>query len=185
MEQFDQNLETIVLGGGCFWCTEAIFKSVNGVKNVESGYSGGKVPNPTYEQICSGNTGHAEVIKVELDPTIVSLRNILVIFFASHDPTTMNRQGNDVGPQYRSVIFYSNNKQKEEAEKIIGEIENSSSSGGKVVTEVKVLENYYPAENYHRDYFKRNPDKAYCQIIINPKLEKVQKEYAELFGNSK
>ncbi len=183
MEKDDtQKLDTIVLGGGCFWCTEAVFKMMKGVKSVEPGYAGGIDPNPTYDEVCTGTTGHAEVVKIEYDPNVAALRNILTVFFASHDPTTLNRQGNDIGTQYRSVIFYENEGQKKEAEKIISEIDASSPLGGKVVTEVKSLDKFYPAEDYHKDYFERNPDRAYCQLVINPKLEKVQKEFADLLN---
>lgn len=172
--------ETIVLGGGCFWCTEAVFTSLKGVLSVAPGYAGGTMANPTYEAICTGTTGHAEVIRIEYDPSVIALRDILTVFFATHDPTTLNRQGNDVGTQYRSTIFYTNDNQKQEAEQMIREIDASSKDGGPVVTEVKPLDIFYPAEEYHKNYFERNPDKAYCQIVINPKVEKVQKEFAQL-----
>ncbi len=171
---------SVVFGGGCFWCTEAIFKMLKGVKSVIPGYAGGDAPNPTYEQVCTGTTGHAEVIRVEYDPAVIPFRNLLTVFFASHDPTTLNRQGNDVGPQYRSAIFYSNEEQKAESEKFIQELGTSSPEGGTIVTEVKPLNIFYPAEEYHCNYFEKNPDKAYCQLVINPKLEKVQKEFADL-----
>ena len=172
--------EIAVFGGGCFWCTEAVFKMLKGVMSVEPGYSGGAMPDPTYEQICNGNTGHAEVVKIEYDPTLVKYRTLLTIFFASHDSTTLNRQGSDVGTQYRSVIFYTTEQQREEALKFIEELNNSSEEGSPVVTEVTPLEKFYPAENYHRDYYARNKDQQYCQVIIAPKLQKVQKEFAEL-----
>ncbi len=178
-----ENIKTIVLAGGCFWCTEAVFKSLKGVVSVLPGYANGNASagrTPTYEEVCTGKTGFAEVIKIEYDPSILKLRDILTVFFASHDPTTLNRQGNDVGTQYRSGVFYTNDEQKNETQKIITEIESSSKEGGRVVTEVVPLDAFYPAEEYHRDYFERNPDKAYCQIIINPKLEKIQKEFAAL-----
>jgi peptide-methionine (S)-S-oxide reductase len=175
-----ENKETIVFGGGCFWCTEAIFKTLKGVLSVEPGYAGGTVPNPTYEQICTGTTGHAEVIKVDYDPEKIKVRDLMTVFFATHDPTTLDRQGNDVGTQYRSVIFYSNENQKSEAERMIAEIDASSSEGGPVVTQVEPLVQFYPAEEYHKDYFARNPEKAYCQIVINPKVHKVQEKFAAL-----
>lgn len=172
--------ETIVFGGGCFWCTEAVFKMLTGVLSVEPGYTGGTTISPTYEQICTGTTGHAEVIKVEYDPQKINPRVLMTVFFATHDPSQLNRQGNDVGTQYRSAIFYTTNEQKIEAEKMITEIDASSLEGASVVTEVTPLDVFYPAEEYHRDYFERNPDKGYCQIVINPKVEKVQKEFAQL-----
>lgn len=177
------NTESIVFGGGCFWCTEAVFKSLKGVESVMPGYAGGSVPTPTYEQVCSGTTGHAEVIKIDYDPSQVKLRDLFTVFFATHDPTTPNRQGNDVGTQYRSIILYTNDTQKTEAEKFIKEIDTSA-TGNPVVTEIVPLEVFYPAEDYHRDYFARNPDRAYCQVVINPKLEKVQKQFAELLKSN-
>ncbi len=172
--------ETIVFGGGCFWCTEAVFKMMKGVVSVLPGYSGGKNPNPTYEQICSGNTGHAEVVKIEYNSDIVKFRDLLTIFFGSHDPTTLNRQGNDVGTQYRSVIFYTNNEQKKESEDFIKEINKSNKVGSPIVTEVQPLDKFYEAENYHKNYFENNQSNPYCEVIINPKLEKVQKRFANL-----
>lgn len=172
--------ETIVFGGGCFWCTEAVFKMIKGVSSVVPGYSGGTVPNPTYEQVSSGNTGHAECTKVDYDPSQVSFRNLLTVFFGSHDPTTLNRQGNDTGTQYRSVIFYTTESQKEEIEKYIKEINDSNELGRAIVTEVLPLGEFYEAEDYHKDYFANNPGNPYCSIVINPKLEKVQKEFREL-----
>lgn len=173
-------METIVFGGGCFWCTEAVFKMLKGVISVEPGYAGGTVANPTYEQICTGKTGHAEVIKIVYDPSLIQARDLMTVFFATHDPSQLNRQGNDVGTQYRSSIFYTTPDQKTDAEKMIAEIDSSSNEGGKVVTEVVPLDVFYPAEDYHKDYFARNPEKAYCQIVINPKVEKVQQKFAEL-----
>ena len=175
-----KNLETAVFGGGCFWCTEAIFKELRGVATVLPGYAGGTKPNPTYDEVCSGQTGHAEVIKIEFDPTKIKYTDLLTVFFGSHDPTTINRQGNDVGTQYRSVIFYTTPDQKVEAEKFIEELNTSSKEGKPIVTEVKPLEKFYEAENYHKDYYARNRSATYCELIINPKLEKVQKQFAEL-----
>jgi len=169
-----------VFGGGCFWCTEAVFKMLKGVSLVEPGYAGGTTENPTYEEVSGGNTGHAEVIYIEYNPEEVSYRDLLTVFFASHDPTTVNRQGNDVGTQYRSVIFYTSDEQKKEAEEFIKEINESSASGDMVVTELEPLGKFYKAENYHKDYFENNPEQAYCQVIINPKLDKVKKEFASL-----
>ncbi|MBP9701705.1 MAG: peptide-methionine (S)-S-oxide reductase MsrA [Candidatus Pacebacteria bacterium] len=165
-------MKTIYFGGGCFWCTEAVFKMLKGVTKVLPGYMGGTVPNPTYEQVCGGKTGHAEVVLVEYDPNIIKLEDLLIVFFASHDPTTKNRQGNDVGTQYRSVIFYQD--QKEEIEKFVKEL------GIPAVTELAPAGTFYEAENYHHDYFATHPENPYCEIIINPKLEKVQKKFANL-----
>ena len=175
-----QNLQTIVFGGGCFWCTEAVFNMLRGVVSVEPGYTGGSTAKPTYESVCTGTTGYAEVIKIEYDPTQINARDLMTVFFATHDPTQLNRQGNDVGTQYRSVIFYSTSEQKSEAQKMIAEIDVSSSEGGKVVTEVTPLGEFYPAEDYHKNYFEKNPDRAYCQLVVNPKVEKVQQKFAEL-----
>jgi peptide-methionine (S)-S-oxide reductase len=172
--------EIAVFGGGCFWCTEAVFKMMKGVSSVEPGYAGGTTKNPTYEQVSLGKTGHAEVTKVEYDPSLVSFENLLTVFFASHDPTTLNRQGNDVGSQYRSAVFYTTPEQKKKTEDFIKEINKSHKSGAPVVTEVEPLDVFYPAENYHKDYFARNPENPYCQLVINPKLEKVQKKFADL-----
>ena len=178
------NIQTIVFAGGCFWCTEAVFKSLKGVMSVQSGYTGGTTANPTYEQICTGTTGHAEVIKIEYDPSQIDAKTLMTVFFATHDPSQLNRQGNDVGTQYRSAIFYTTPAQKEQAEAMIKEIDASSADGGKVVTEVTPLGAFYPAEEYHQDYFARNPDKAYCQIVINPKVAKVQEKFAQLLKNN-
>ena len=165
-------MKTIYFGGGCFWCTEAVFKMLKGVSKVLPGYMGGAVTNPTYEQVCSGKTGHAEVVLVEYDPNIIKLEDLLTVFFASHDPTTKDRQGNDVGTQYRSVIFYQD--QKEEIEKFVKEL------GIPAVTELAPVGTFYETENYHHDYFATHPENPYCEIIINPKLEKVQKKFANL-----
>lgn len=165
-------MEIAIFGGGCFWCTEAVFKILRGVKTVMPGYAGGKIENPTYHQVSAGMTGHAEVIKIEFDPAEISYENLLTVFFASHDPTTANRQGNDVGTQYRSIILYTNEKQKGVAEKLIKELG--------AVTELKPFEKFYEAEDYHRDYYASNPGNQYCELVINPKLEKVQAKFAEL-----
>ena len=172
--------EIIVFGGGCFWCTEAIFKMLKGVQSVLPGYAGGETENPTYDEVYGGNTGHAEVVQIEYDPELVNFRDLLTVFFGSHDSTTLNRQGNDVGTQYRSVVFYTTPVQEMEVKKFIEEINNSNSEGGKVVTEVEPLKKFYKAENYHEDYFAKNPNNSYCQIIINPKLKKVQEKFANL-----
>lgn len=172
--------EVAVFGGGCFWCTESVFKMMKGVSVVKPGYSGGSLVNPTYEQVSGGQTGHAEVIYIEYDPAQVSYDALLTVFLGSHDPTTLNRQGADVGTQYRSVIFYTTPGQKAIAEGMIVDMNNSSKFGDPVITEVMPFETFYEAENYHHDYFTNHPENRYCQIVINPKLEKVQKEFAEL-----
>ena len=166
-------METAVFGGGCFWCTEAVFKMLKGVQKVLPGYSGGTKEDATYEKVSTGKTRHAEVTYVEYNPKDISYHNLLTVFFASHDPTIVNRQGNDIGPQYRSVIFYSTPEQKIEAEEFISEIEGA-------VTELETLTEFYEAEDYHQDYFRKNQNAPYCQIIINPKLEKVQQQFSKL-----
>ncbi len=176
--------EVAVFGGGCFWCTEAVFKLLKGVVSVTPGYAGGKKPNPTYEEVSGGGTGHAEVTRIEFDPAKVSFRTLLTVFFATHDPTTLNRQGSDIGTQYRSIILYATPAQKEEAEAFIREIEESTTRGGHVVTEVQPLTMFYEAENYHKDYFTRNPDKAYCELVISPKVEKVQQAFGKLLKDN-
>jgi peptide-methionine (S)-S-oxide reductase len=170
--------ETIVLGGGCFWCTEAVFDRVQGVVDVESGYSNGETINPSYEQVCTGRTGHAEVVRLEFDPQQITLREILEIFFVVHDPTTLNRQGNDAGTQYRSGIYFANDAQKQVAQEVIREIEASKTYRSPIVTEVKPLANYSAAEAYHQDYFLNNPNQGYCAFVVGPKVEKFQKTFA-------
>ncbi|MDM0068295.1 peptide-methionine (S)-S-oxide reductase MsrA [Variovorax sp. J31P207] len=170
--------ETIVLGGGCFWCTEAVFDRVQGVLDVESGYSNGQTVNPSYEQVCTGRTGHSEVVKVTFDPAEISLHEILEIFFVVHDPTTLNRQGNDVGTQYRSGIYYLDAAQKQVAEDVIREIGESKTYRSPIVTEVEPLANYSAAEAYHQDYFLNNPNQGYCAFVVGPKVEKFQKTFA-------
>lgn len=177
-----KNEEVIVFGGGCFWCTEAVFKMLKGVSSVMPGYAGGTIENPTYEEVSSGTTGHAEAVQIIYNPGVVRLRDLLTVFFASHDPTTMNRQGNDVGTQYRSVIFITNEDQKREVEDFIKELNNSSVEGKLIVTELKQLERFHDAETYHQDYYKKNSQAAYCELVINPKLEKVQKQFAGLLN---
>ncbi|MFA6459358.1 MAG: peptide-methionine (S)-S-oxide reductase MsrA [Candidatus Paceibacterota bacterium] len=174
------NHEIAVFGGGCFWCTEATFTMLKGVISVVPGYTGGKSINPTYDEVSTGQTGHVEVIKIVFDPSIVSYADLLTVFFNTHDPTTLNRQGNDVGTQYRSVIFYANEAQKYEAEHLVKELNEKHAYGKDVVTEVVSLANFYEAEEYHRDYFKNHPGDAYCSIVIAPKLEKMQKRFADL-----
>ncbi len=163
--------ETIVLGGGCFWCMEAVFRRVPGVVNVVPGYAGGHKPNPTYEEVCTGTTGHAEVVKIEFDSNAISLQEILEIFFHAHDPTTPNRQGNDIGPQYRSIILYTSQEQISVIEKALKKAEQLWQKP--VVTEIKPLDRFWVAEEYHHNYFEKNPDKPYCQVVIKPKVEKL------------
>jgi len=172
--------EIAIFGGGCFWCTEAVFEELKGVVSVIPGYSGGTLPSPSYEQVSSGKTGHAEVTKIEFDPSQISFKDLLLVFFATHNPTTPNRQGNDVGTQYRSIILYTNEKQREEAEKFIKELDNSEPNGKPVVTEVKPFTKFYEAENYHRQYYLKNKNQPYCQVVIEPKVDKLQKEFANL-----
>ncbi len=175
-----KNKEEVTLGAGCFWCVEAIFQRVKGVLHVEAGYSGGTVENPTYEQVCTGNTGHAEVIRLEFDPTIVSFETILEVFWHTHDPTTLNRQGADVGTQYRSVIFYHDDKQKKIAEESKQRTQASGLWDDPIVTEISPLINYYKAENYHQNYFNNNPNAGYCSIVIAPKIAKFKKDFPHL-----
>lgn len=172
--------QTAVFGGGCFWCTEAVFKMMKGVSGVVPGYAGGATVNPTYEQVCSGNTGHVEVVRVEYDPAQVKYEDLLTVFFGSHDPTTPNQQGADIGTQYRSVVFYTTEQQKETAEKFIAEANASNEHGAPIVTTVEPLTTFYEAEDYHHDYFANHQNQGYCIAVINPKLEKVQKKYADL-----
>lgn len=171
--------ETATFGGGCFWCIEAPFKEIDGVESVISGYAGGHVENPTYEQVCSGNTGHAEVVQLEYDPDRRSYADLLEVFFTVHDPTQRNRQGPDVGSQYRSAIFYHNERQREEAEAFIEELDASDAYDDSVVTEVDRLETFYEAEPHHQDYYEKNPNQAYCSFHIPPKLEKVRSKFAD------
>ncbi len=172
-------MQSIYLGGGCFWCTEAIFNMVKGVEKVIPGYIGGKIENPTYQEICKGNTGHAEAIKCTFNEKVISLEDILSIFFFTHDPTQLNRQGNDVGSQYRSVIFCSNKKQKELVKDFIVSIKHLHEN--KIVTEVDINNNFFNAENYHLDYYNRNSNASYCQIIIKPKLFKFREQFKNKF----
>ncbi|AEG92191.1 peptide-methionine (S)-S-oxide reductase MsrA [Ramlibacter tataouinensis] len=171
---------TIVLGGGCFWCTEAVFKEVRGITDVESGYSNGHVQRPSYEQVCTGATGHNEVVKLTYDPGQISLRQILEIFFVVHDPTTLNRQGNDVGTQYRSGIYTTTPEQKDVADAMIREMGQEKLFGKPIVTEVLPLSNYWPAEEYHQDFFEKNPHQGYCMAVAAPKVAKFRKTFAEL-----
>ena len=170
-------METLVLGGGCFWCTEAVFQRVKGVHKVVSGYSGGKYPNPTYREICEGNSGHAEVIEIIFDAQQISVEELLIIFFHTHDPTTLNRQGNDVGSQYRSVIFYANQAQKDTAEQVMQKLKKEQVFESPVVTELSPLPIFYPAEAYHQDYYNQNSYQHYCSVVIAPKLKKFLEKF--------
>lgn len=170
--------EVATVGGGCFWCTEAVFSELEGVRSVLPGYSGGTVAHPSYEQVCTGRTGHAEVVQVTFDPSRLSYHDLLVIFLTTHDPTSLNRQGNDVGPQYRSVIFYHSPSQKATAEEVVRELESEHLWKRKIVTEIVPYSEFYPAEEYHREYFRRNPWAGYCQAVIAPKVAKFRKQYA-------
>lgn len=172
--------ETVVLGGGCFWCLEAVFQRLKGVREVESGYAGGRDPRPTYRSVCSGKTGHAEVVKVDFDPAAISLRDLLRVFFTIHDPTTPDRQGADVGPQYRSVIFFCTPEQKQTIDAVIRELESSGVWPDPVVTEVAPLQTFYPAEDEHHDYYRRNSGQPYCRLVIAPKLVKARTEGNDL-----
>lgn len=171
----------IVFGGGCFWCTEAIFQKLKGVKSVQPGYSGGNVPHPTYEQVCTGETGHIETTKIEYDPKIIEFKDLLTVFFGTHDPTTKDRQGNDVGTQYNSAIFYTTKEQKNESERYIKEL---SDSGINIITQVRPLTDFYEAEDYHKNYYLKHKDQPYCQVIINPKLNKLKQKFQNLLKES-
>lgn len=173
------NVQKITFGNGCFWCTEAIFQTVKGVKSVTSGYMGGDVANPTYEQVCTGTTGHAEVIQLEYDADEINLDELLLIFFKTHDATTLNRQGNDIGTQYRSAIFYHNEEQKQAAEAMIIKLTNEKVYDNPIVTEVTEATEFYPAEGYHQNYFADNSTKSYCAFVIQPKLNKFAKEFLD------
>lgn len=171
--------QTATLAGGCFWCLEAVFDDLKGVLSVESGYSGGTVVNPSYRAVCTGTTGHAEVVRVEFDPQVISFADLLRVFFSIHDPTTPNRQGADVGTQYRSAIFYHNDDQKQTAEEIIRELGAADLWPDPIVTEVSALVNYYPAEDYHQEYFANNPAQPYCAAVVAPKVAKFRKQFME------
>ncbi len=173
-------METVVFGGGCFWCTEAVFKMLKGVEKVEPGYAGGHTENPTYRTVMRKDTGHAEVVQITYDPKELSFRNLLTVFFGSHDATQVDRQGNDVGPEYRSLVLYTTDSQKTESEQFIRELNDSAQEGDPIVTEVAPLTHFYPAEKEHLDYYARNKNQGYCQVIIAPKLQKVQKAFATL-----
>ena len=171
--------EIATLAGGCFWCLEAVFDDLQGVSSVESGYMGGSRPNPTYKDVCTGTSGHAEVVQVTFDPTVISYRDLLEIFFAIHDPTTLNRQGNDVGTQYRSAIFYHSDAQKTTAEGLIRELTEERTFGDPIVTEVVPASAFYIAENYHQEYFQNSPRQPYCQFVVAPKLQKFRAKFAD------
>ena len=171
--------ETATLAGGCFWCLEAAFQQLKGVNDVTSGYAGGTVPNPTYEAVCSGRTGHAEVTRVEFDPAVISYRDLLDVFFTIHDPTTLNQQGADVGTQYRSAIFYQSPEQERVAREVIAQLEGTHVWDDPIVTEVAPLDVFYPAESYHRDYYNRNQNQPYCRAVIAPKVAKLRKHFLE------
>jgi peptide-methionine (S)-S-oxide reductase len=174
-----QGKEVVTLGGGCFWCIAAVFEELHGVEQVESGYSGGWVDDPSYEQVCTGTTGHAEVVQVTFDPKIISLEKILEVFFTVHDPTTLNRQGADVGTQYRSVIFYRSQEQKAIAERVIQEIQRAKLWNAPIVTELVPFKAFYKAEDYHQEYYKKNPGQVYCRIVIAPKIKKFREHYKD------
>ncbi|HET8866318.1 MAG TPA: peptide-methionine (S)-S-oxide reductase MsrA [Gracilimonas sp.] len=183
-QQTEKNLEKATFGAGCFWCVEAIYEIVEGIEYVESGYSGGHVENPSYKEVTGGKTGHAEVARIHFDPEVISYAELLEVLWHTHNPTTLNRQGNDVGPQYRSVIFYHNEEQKEIAEKSLKKTDESGLWEDPIVTEIQPLENYYVAENYHQNYFENNPNAGYCSIVIAPKVAKFKKEFSHLLKES-
>jgi peptide-methionine (S)-S-oxide reductase len=174
------NKQTTTFGGGCFWCTEAIFKNINGVISVMSGYTGGIMPHPTYEQVCTGTTGHVEAVQIIFDPNVISFAQLLNIFFATHDPTSMDRQGNDIGSEYRSVVFYHNELQHVETEKFIKSLTDEKIFHHRIVTEIKPTAEFFPAEEYHRDYMAKNPNQPYCQVVINPKISKLRENFHTL-----
>lgn len=176
--------ELATFAGGCFWCLEAVFQPLRGVEQVVSGYIGGRTVDPTYEEVCSGLTGHAEAVQVTFDPAVISYRDLLTLFFAFHDPTTRNRQGPDIGSQYRSVIFVHSNAQREEAEQVIRELSQEGVFGKPIVTEIGPADPFYPAESYHQDYYRRNPEKGYCQAMISPKLAKLRSHYSSMLATT-
>lgn len=177
-------LETVTLGSGCFWCTEAMFQNLRGVKSAVSGYSGGQTENPTYEAVCSGTTGHAEVVQVTYDPAVISFPDLLRVFWRTHDPTTLNRQGHDVGTQYRSAIFYHTDEQRKIADDYKAQLDKSGAYTGPIVTEITKFETFYPAEKYHQRYYDQNPNQGYCQMVIRPKVEKFNQEFSNLLEKS-
>jgi peptide-methionine (S)-S-oxide reductase len=173
------NKEIATLGGGCFWCVEAVYLETEGVTSVVSGYMGGRMPDPTYEEVCSGKTGHVEIVQVEFDPAIISFRDVLEIFFATHDPTTLNRQGNDAGTQYRSVIFYHSPEQQETANDLIRELTANKAFADPIITAVEPAEEFFPAEDYHQKYFENHPNQPYCAFVVSPKVQKFRKKFPE------
>ncbi len=175
-----ENLQTATLAGGCFWCLEAVYDQIKGVESVESGYSGGKAPNPSYHDVCTGTTGHAETVQVKFDPNVVSYRDLLNVFFGIHDPTTLNRQGADVGTQYRSAIFYHNDEQKATAEQLIKELNDQHIWDNPIVTQVVKFENFYKAEDYHQEYYANNPFQPYCMAVVAPKVRKFRSHFMEM-----
>ena len=179
-----QTLQEATFGGGCFWCTEALFKLLKGVVEVYPGYAGGHVPNPSYEQVCSQTTGHAEVVRVRFDPTVISYEQLVEYFFLTHDPTTPNRQGNDIGPQYRSVIFYHSPEQEEIARRVKDRLEQKRFFSAPIVTQIEPLTTFYPAEKYHWDYFARNPAQPYCSYVISPKVQKAREKFRSLLKDA-
>jgi peptide-methionine (S)-S-oxide reductase len=183
MNSIESVSQTATLGGGCFWCLEAVFDNLKGVEDVVSGYAGGKIPHPSYQVVCTGLTGHAEVVQLRFDPAQISFKDILHIFFTIHDPTTRNRQGADVGSQYRSVIFFHSAQQQAEAEEVIRELGAEKLWDRPIVTEVKELPAFYPAEDYHQEYFARNPDQGYCQMVVAPKVAKFRQKFSERLKN--
>lgn len=176
--------ETATLAGGCFWCLEPIFGALKGVRSVVPGYIGGAWPDPSYERVCTGTTGHAEALEIEFDPEAVSYRTLLEVFFGFHDPTTLNRQGGDVGSQYRSAIFYHSDEQRDAAQRLIGELADAGAFGDPIVTEVVPATKFYPAEDYHRAYYANNASKPYCQVVIAPKVRQLRQRYAELLDTT-
>jgi len=181
--QNTSNLETITLGGGCYWCVEAVYENLDGVKSVVSGFSGGKVANPTYEEVCTGTTGHAEVVQITYDKNVTDINEIFKVFFTVHDPTTLNRQGADVGTQYRSVIFYKNAEQKNAAESIIAELNKAKVYNSPIVTKVEPFKAFYKAEDYHQNYYANNKNQPYCKMVIQPKIEKFEKIFKDKLKN--
>jgi peptide-methionine (S)-S-oxide reductase len=173
----DTTLQTTTLAGGCFWCLDAVYRELRGVESVVSGYAGGRVPNPTYREVCSGRTGHAEVVQITFDPGVIAFEDLLRIFFTIHDPTTLNRQGNDVGTQYRSAIFYQDEAQRTLAEAVMREFAESNVWQAPIVTELVPLTAFYSAEEYHQDYFRKNPEQQYCQLVVAPKVGKLRKHF--------
>jgi peptide-methionine (S)-S-oxide reductase len=178
-----QNTQIATLAGGCFWCLEAVFDQLNGVSSVVSGYAGGHVPDPSYTQVCTGTTGHAEVVQVEFDPGVISYHDLLNVFFAIHDPTTLNRQGADIGTQYRSAIFYHSPEQRSVTEEVIADLERQEIWEDPIVTEIEAFDTFYPAEDYHQEYFANNPNQPYCQAVVAPKVAKFRKKFLDRLKN--